>query len=88
MQVPSLEAEDARPVLIALPVGALRRDRLEQLGAVLTNHPGYCEVKLVILDDHGDAQVLTMGDRFRVTRDTSLFADVKIIFGPSSLMSA
>ncbi|RSX47875.1 DNA polymerase III subunit alpha [Bifidobacterium castoris] len=88
MQVPSLEAEDARPVLIALPAGALRRDRLEQLGAVLTNHPGYCEVKLVILDDRGDAQVLTMGDRFRVTRDTSLFADVKIIFGPSALMSA
>lgn len=88
MQLPSLEAEDARPVLITLPTGALQRDRLEQLGTVLANHPGYCEVKLAVFNERGDAQVLTMGDRFRVTRDTSLFADIKIIFGPAALMSS
>lgn len=88
MQVPSLEAEDERPVIVALPLHALQRDRLEQLGSILSNHPGYCEVKLAVFDDNGNARVLTMGDRFRVTRDTSLFADIKVVFGPNALLGA
>ena len=55
---------------------------------LLTNHPGYCEVRLAIMDDQGNAKVLTFGDRFRVKRDTSLFAEIKILFGPSSLPMA
>ena len=43
MQVPSGEAEDERRVIVALPLHALQRDRLEQLGSILSNHPGYCE---------------------------------------------
>ncbi len=31
---------------------------------------------------------MTMGDRFRVTRDTSLFADIKVVFGPNALLGA
>lgn len=88
MQVPSLEAEDERPVIVALPLHALQRDRLEQLGSILSNHPGYCEVKLAVFDDNGNARVMTMGDRFRVTRDTSLFADIKVVFGPNALLGA
>jgi DNA polymerase-3 subunit alpha len=42
-------------------------------------------VKLALMDDKGNAKVLTFGDRFRVKRDTSLFAEIKILFGPSSL---
>ncbi|RYQ21687.1 DNA polymerase III subunit alpha [Bifidobacterium pseudolongum subsp. globosum] len=88
MQVPSLEAEDERPVIVALPLHALQRDRLEQLSSILSNHPGYCEVKLAVFDDNGNARVMTMGDRFRVTRDTSLFADIKVVFGPNALLGA
>lgn len=88
MQVPSLEAEDERPVIVTLPLHALQRDRLEQLGSILSNHPGYCEVKLAVFDDNGNARVMTMGDRFRVTRDTSLFADIKVVFGPNALLGA
>lgn len=86
LAVPSLDAEDERPVMLGLPLHMLQRDRLEQLGTVLANHPGYCEVRLAVFDDQGNARVLTMGDRFRVKRDTSLFADIKIIFGPGALL--
>lgn len=88
MQVPSLDAEDARPVVITLPQVALDREHVMQLGHVLMNHPGYCPVKLAIMGEKGDAQVLTFGDRFRVKRDTSLFAEIKILFGPSCLPAA
>ena len=88
MQVPTLEAADERPVIITLPQAALDRQHMMQLGHVLTNHPGYCEVKLAIMDAKGNAEVLTFGDRFRVKRDTSLFAEIKILFGPSCLPAA
>ncbi|MGO5318264.1 DNA polymerase III subunit alpha [Bifidobacterium boum] len=88
MQVPSLDAEDARPVVITLPQVVLDREHVMQLGHVLMNHPGYCPVKLAIMGEKGDAQVLTFGDRFRVKRDTSLFAEIKILFGPSCLPAA
>ena len=88
MQVPTLESEDERPLIITLPPAALERGRMEQLGQVLHNHPGYCEVRLAVLDERGNAKVLTFGDRFRVKRDTSLFAEIKILFGPSCLPAA
>ena len=88
MDVPTLEAVDERPLVNTLPQVALTRAHVMQLGQILTNHPGYCEVKLAIVDDKGNAQVLTFGDRFRVKRDTSLFAEIKILFGPSCLPAA
>lgn len=85
MQVPTLEAADERPLVLTLPRVALSRANMQRLAHTLTSHPGYCEVRLAIVDDRGCAQVLTFGDRFRVKRDTSLFAEVKILFGPSCL---
>lgn len=83
--VPTLEAQDERPLTIALPPIALDQSHVRRLGQILTSHPGPCEVKLALMDDKGNAKVLTFGDRFRVKRDTSLFAEIKILFGPSSL---
>ncbi|KAB5608722.1 DNA polymerase III subunit alpha [Bifidobacterium jacchi] len=88
MQVPALESAEERPVTITLPMAALGGDSVHRLAQVLTNHPGYCEVRLAILDDSGNAQVLTFGDRFRVKRDTSLFAEIKILFGANCLPAA
>lgn len=85
MQVPNLEAEDERPVIITLPLVALEKSHISQLADVIGNHPGYCEVRIAVLDQSGAAQVLTLGDRFRVKRDTSLFAEIKTIFGPASI---
>ena len=83
--VPTLEAQDERPLTIVLPPIALDQSHVRRLGQNLTSHPGPCEVKLALMDDKGNAKVLTFGDRFRVKRDTSLFAEIKILFGPSSL---
>lgn len=88
LQVPTLESADERPLMITLPHIALDQSHMGQLGQVLANHPGICEVKLAVLDGKGNAKVLTFGDRFRVKRDTSLFAEIKILFGPSCLPSA
>ncbi len=85
----SRRAEDERRVIVALPLHALQRDRLEQLGSILSNHPGYCEVKLAVFDDNGNARVLTMGDRFRVTRDTRPVRGHRVVvFGPNALLGA
>lgn len=83
--VPTLEAQDERSLTIVLPPIALDQSHVRRLGQILTSHPGPCEVKLALMDDKGNAKVLTFGDRFRVKRDTSLFAEIKILFGPSSL---
>ena len=83
--VPTLEAQDECPLTIVLPPIALDQSHARRLGEILTSHPGPCEVKLALMDDKGNAKVLTFGDRFRVRRDTSLFAEIKILFGPSSL---
>ena len=83
--VPTLEAQDERPRPCGLPPIALDQSHVRRLGQILTSHPGPCEVKLALMDDKGNAKVLTFGDRFRVKRDTSLFAEIKILFGPSSL---
>lgn len=88
MEVPTLEAADERPLVITLPLIALSRDRIMQLGRVISSHPGYCEVRLAVLDQKGNAKVMTFGDRFRVKRDTSLFAEIKTLFGPSCLPAA
>ncbi|KFJ08059.1 DNA polymerase III subunit alpha [Bifidobacterium tsurumiense] len=88
MEVPTLEAADERPLVITLPLIALSCDRMMQLGRVISSHPGYCEVRLAVLDQKGNAKVMTFGDRFRVKRDTSLFAEIKTLFGPSCLPAA
>ena len=85
MQKPSLVAADERPLVITLPQAALGRGNMQRLAQSLQAHPGYGEVHLAVVDDAGNAQVLTFGDRFRVQRDTALFAELKILFGPGCL---
>lgn len=85
MIVPNLVSEDERPLVLTLPQTALNRSHVMKLGQVLVQHPGICEVKLAVIDGNGNAQVLTFGDRFRIKRETSLFAEIKILFGPRCL---
>lgn len=87
LTVPNLTAEDERPVTILLPLTALSGARMNQLGQILGTYPGYCEVRIAVIDRAGNAQVLTLGDRFRVKRDTSLFAEIKALLGPAAIES-
>ncbi|PJM76151.1 DNA polymerase III subunit alpha [Bifidobacterium simiarum] len=88
MEVPTLDAEDERPLVIMLPSTALDMRHAQSLSTILQRHPGYCEVKLAITDEKGNVRMLTFGDRFRVKRDTSLFGEIKTVFGPASLLAA
>ncbi len=60
---------------IQLPAHALDMQRLDQFSQMLAKHPGACEVRLAIVDDNGGVTLRTLGDRFRVRRETGLFAD-------------
>ncbi|MCI1636155.1 DNA polymerase III subunit alpha [Bifidobacterium sp.] len=88
MEKPTLESVDERPLVIALPPIALDTARMGQLSNILRSHPGYCEVKLLVPDAQGNATVMTFGDGYRIKRDTSLFAEIKTVFGPSCLTAA
>ena len=87
-EVPNLDSVEDKPLTIHLPLPALERSRMGQLANVLHQHPGYCEVKIAVIDDAGNARVMTLGDQFRVRRDTSLFAQIKVLFGPGCLPAA
>ncbi|BDR54374.1 DNA-directed DNA polymerase [Bombiscardovia apis] len=85
MEVPTMESADERPLIITLPRGALDRGRMERLGRILQDHPGYSEVKLAVSDAKGNVKLFTFGDGFRTRHDTSMLAEIKSIFGPSCL---
>ena len=87
-EIPSLESVDSRPLNIVLPHMSINKPKLDKLSSILCEHPGCCEVNLAIVDDQGNSKVFVFGDKFRVKRDTSLFAEIKILFGPSCLPSA
>ena len=88
MEVPTLEAEDERSLVIMLPEAAIDHAHVERLAGILHQHPGYCEVKLAVVDAKGGVTMLTLGDGFRVKRDTSLFGEIKTVFGPACLAAA
>ena len=86
LMVPVIEAGEGHgPVFVQLPAHALDMQRLEQFSQILSNHPGACEVRLAIVDDNGGVTLMTLGDRFRVRRETGLFADIKVLFGANAL---
>ena len=87
-EIPSLESIDSRPLNIVLPNMSIDKSKLDKLSYILCEHPGCCEVRLALIDSKGRAKVLAFGDRFRVKRDMSLFAELKILFGPACLPGA
>ncbi|TPF91611.1 DNA polymerase III subunit alpha, partial [Bifidobacterium sp. UTCIF-38] len=87
MRVPATENRDGKPLVILLPNSLLTRDNMTRLRQVLVDHPGLSEVELALLDAAGNAEVLTFGDRFRVRKETSLFAELKVMFGSNCLSS-
>jgi DNA polymerase-3 subunit alpha len=85
MEVAQVEAADERPIVISVPQPALVKPKVDQLVQILKTFPGYCEVKLHVTQPNGTVIELCCGDGFRITRDTSLFAELKTVFGPSCM---
>ncbi|MBF1675139.1 MAG: DNA polymerase III subunit alpha, partial [Scardovia wiggsiae] len=82
VEIPNVDSVDVQPVQISLPARALEQGRLQRLSAVLAHHPGYCEVSLAVMQPDRKTEIIRFGDKYRVTRDTSLFGELKSIFGP------
>lgn len=53
-------------MIVQISVHGLRRSCVEQFATVLVNHPGYCEVKLAVVEDNRDVTLMTLGGRLRV----------------------
>jgi DNA polymerase-3 subunit alpha len=72
-------------LVITVPIPALVKPKVEQLVTILKTFPGYCQVKLHVSRPDGSVVELLCGDGFRISRDTSLFAEIKTVFGPSCM---
>ncbi|MBT1171234.1 DNA polymerase III subunit alpha [Bifidobacterium sp. SO4] len=88
IEFPSIETGDGKPLTIVIPAEAATRERMERLGRILARYPGVSETRLALIGHDGDARVLTFGDRYRVGRDTGLYAELKAVFGPHCLPGA
>ncbi len=82
MEVPKIEDVDNSVLTLTLPEQALLSQNMEGLANVLHMHPGYSEVRLMVIHGDGSCSVITMGDNFRVLKDASLYGDIKAMFGP------
>ncbi|WP_062203151.1 DNA polymerase III subunit alpha [Demequina salsinemoris] len=84
LRVPNLNVQDNSPVIITLPAARATPPVVEEVRSILTSHPGGIEVKLV-LTGSGDPVTVSVDDKFRVTRSSALYGDLKAALGPACL---
>ena len=80
---PRLEAEAT--VRLRVPATRMSRTTVEQLRAVLANHPGNAAVFLHMTSDGGE-RVIELGSEHRVEPRSALFAELRELLGPSVVM--
>ncbi|WP_018142701.1 DNA polymerase III subunit alpha [Alloscardovia criceti] len=85
IEVPKIEDADTSVLMVKLPETALQSAKLRELSSILKAHPGYSEVQLAIIHPDKSCTVVTLGDGYRVKKDSSLFADLKVQFGMHSI---
>lgn len=82
MEIPHIEAGNVTPLILSVTLSAIQqKSNANHLKAILGNFPGYSEVRLRITQPNNVITELVLGDEFRVTKDTSLIAALKTIFG-------
>src|SRR3954447_20300263 len=84
VSVPDVSVQPRGPVTISLPAPRCTPLVVDRLKEVLATHPGTTEVRLQV-QAGGKVTVLRLGDVFRVTPTSSLFADLKALLGPAAL---
>ena len=87
MEIAQVESDDERPLVLSAVPAAITRNNVDHLITILKAFPGYSQVRLRIEHQDGSAVELAFGDSFRVSKDTSLFAGLKTIFGPRCVAS-
>jgi DNA polymerase III subunit alpha len=84
VSVPDVSEAPRGPVTITLPVARCTPPLVERLKEALGTHPGTTEVRLQVQAGE-KLTVLRLGEGFRVTPTSSLFADLKALLGPGAL---
>jgi DNA polymerase-3 subunit alpha len=84
VRVPDVTEQPRGPVTITLPVSRCTPPLVERLKEVVATHPGTTEVRLQVQAGE-KLTVLRLGDSFRVTATSSLYADLKALLGPGAL---
>jgi len=84
VRIPDITEQPRGPVTITLPVSRCTPPLVERLKEVLATHPGTTEVRLQVQAGE-NLTVLRLGDGFRVTPTSSLFADLKALLGAGAL---
>lgn len=76
----------ATPVRIKIPAGDCTPDRIEELKLVLSSHPGPSPVLLHLAGASNRSTVLKLGGGFSVEQRSGLYAEIKSVLGPASLV--
>ncbi len=81
---PDTQADTTGTVTVSLPTSRCTPVVVEQLRAVLQNHPGMSEVRLRLLSPGRDT-LWRLDEQLRVQTSPALMADLKALLGPSSV---
>ena len=80
---PNLSAEEM--VRVRVPTGRLSKITVDRLKSTLENHPGTALVYLHMVSQDSE-KVVRLGDSHRVQPRSSLFAELRELFGPRAVL--
>jgi DNA polymerase-3 subunit alpha len=78
-------AEAIRQVHVRVPLGAVGREELERLRAVLAEHPGPCPAFLHLLRPDATETILALPDTIRVAASSEVLDAVERVLGAGML---
>ncbi|MDX1468469.1 MAG: DNA polymerase III subunit alpha [Acidimicrobiia bacterium] len=84
-EMKELEMRDDQSVRLTVPSVRLTPEVVVSLKAILRNHPGSAQVYLH-MTDNGDTKILRLGDSHKVEPRSALFAELKELLGPRSIL--
>ena len=77
---PDVTVDGGQPLRLAVPVGALTASALDELKALLADHPGESPVFLHVGD-----KVLRLAEEFNVEARNGLVAELRVLLGPDCI---
>ena len=84
VDVVHVDASGNEPLELLVDARQCTLPRIDALKSILNRYHGLCEVRLRISDNDRVFQI-ACGDEYRVSRDPSMFGELKALFGPSCL---
>ena len=84
LTLPDVSEGPRGPVVVTMETARATASRIEELKAVLTNHPGTTEVHLRLVKP-GRAVEVRLDHAYRVNATEALFGDLKVLLGPRCL---